>query len=200
MGPPLGWGWEAEPGVGGGTPCGPSAGWQRHSIMPARFPQSIRAGPRLSLHGKWPHQHVRWSAIKVPILIEGRVPAAGEHLPGGRCAPCAAPPRACAPWIRLRTCDRRRADCALCTGAADCRPLPGPRAPRSRCDRTAMERPLVKAPFRCGAGFWVLLAEELETADEAGRFDDESLCYSRVAPVSRCLAAWPCSVAGCRRL
>jgi len=52
-----------------------------------------------------------------------------------------------------------------------------------------MERPLVKAPLCCGAGFRVLLAEELETADEAGRFDDESLCYSRVAPVARCLAA-----------
>ena len=55
--------------------------------------------------------------------------------------------------------------------------------------RIAMERPLVKAPLCCGAGFRVLLAEELETADEAGRFDDESLCYSRVAPVARCLAA-----------
>jgi len=35
----------------------------------------------------------------------------------------------------------------------------------------------------------VLFEEELKTTDEAGRFDDESLCYARVAPVARHLAA-----------
>jgi hypothetical protein len=34
-----------------------------------------------------------------------------------------------------------------------------------------------------------LFDEELKTTDEAGRFDDESLCYTRVAPVARHLAA-----------
>jgi hypothetical protein len=54
-----------------------------------------------------------------------------------------------------------------------------------------MERPLVKArvvPF-CGLGLSLLFNEELKTTDEAGRFDDESLCYARVAPVARHLAA-----------
>ena len=52
-----------------------------------------------------------------------------------------------------------------------------------------MERPLVKAPHHRRAGFRFLLGQELETTDEAGRFDDESLCYSRVALVAQHLAA-----------
>jgi len=52
-----------------------------------------------------------------------------------------------------------------------------------------MERPLVKAPLFAGVGFCCRLEEELKATDEAGRFDDESLCYSRVAPVARHLAA-----------
>ena len=35
----------------------------------------------------------------------------------------------------------------------------------------------------------MLFDEELKTTDEAGRFDDESLCYTRVAPVARHRAA-----------
>ena len=55
--------------------------------------------------------------------------------------------------------------------------------------RTAMERPFVKAPLSAGVSSWLLLEEEPKTTDEAGRFDDESLCYSRVAPVARHRAA-----------
>ena len=40
-----------------------------------------------------------------------------------------------------------------------------------------------------GLGLSLLFTEELKTTDEAGRFDDESLCYTRVAPVARHLAA-----------
>ena len=54
---------------------------------------------------------------------------------------------------------------------------------------TAMERHLVKAPTPgSGVGVWIPTRKP-ETTDEAGRFDDESLCYSRVAPVARHLAA-----------
>ncbi len=54
---------------------------------------------------------------------------------------------------------------------------------------TAMERHLVKAPTPGSVvGVWIPTWKP-ETTDEAGRFDDESLCYSRVAPVARHLAA-----------
>jgi len=54
-----------------------------------------------------------------------------------------------------------------------------------------MERPLVKAlvVLSVRLGLYLLFDEELKTTDEAGRFDDESLCYTRVAPVARHLAA-----------
>ena len=38
-------------------------------------------------------------------------------------------------------------------------------------------------------GVGSFLPWELKSTDEAGRFDDESLWYSRVAPVARCRAA-----------
>jgi hypothetical protein len=43
--------------------------------------------------------------------------------------------------------------------------------------------------FFAHLGSCLLFDEELKTTDEAGRFDDESLCYSRVTPVARHLAA-----------
>jgi len=40
-----------------------------------------------------------------------------------------------------------------------------------------------------GPGLGLVFDQELKTTDEAGRFDDESLCYTRIAPVARHLAA-----------
>src|SRR5438552_11720950 len=54
---------------------------------------------------------------------------------------------------------------------------------RLPCRIAAMERPVVKAPCVDGCGFSNRQClQELEATDLAGRFDDESLCYTRIAP------------------